>query len=143
MSQSHPRYRLANPGPSKPKERSFTQINHVSADQPARPQSSVERGTSNKALQAYKRRHVDDAYRDVAAHELDQGTMGQEDAKERLMLDEERLQSGTLRAKVAKDSTPRGCGHEKVGWVTSITSTTTVLVSSRAPTFRLARRYPS
>ena len=43
--------------PDKPKVRSFTQINHVTPDGEGgfARQSSVDRGTSNKALEAYKR----------------------------------------------------------------------------------------
>ena len=59
--------------------------------------SSVERGTSNKALEAYKRRHVKDDYKGVVAHELDCGTMGEGVKNEtlaRLARDEEKLAKG-------------------------------------------------
>ena len=78
----------------KPVVRSSTQINHVEASGSGR--SSVDRGTSNKALEAYKRRAVHDPNKGVRDFELDRGSMGDgaAAAKERLKRDEERIRKG-------------------------------------------------
>ena len=80
--------------PDKPKVRSFTQINHVTPDGEGgfARQSSVDRGTSNKALEAYKRRHVADSHRGVVNFELDKGIMSDPEYKKVLERDEERIQ---------------------------------------------------
>ena len=48
--------------PSRPRVRSKTQINHVSSAAAKQPPSSVDHGTSNKALEAYHRRRVLDPH---------------------------------------------------------------------------------
>ena len=67
----------------------------------APPVSSVERGTSNKALEAYKRRGVHDPNKGVKAHNLDTGTMpgvegseAHKEAQARLKRDEKALKEG-------------------------------------------------
>ena len=61
----------------KPVVRERTQINHVTPEGGggANNTSSVLKGTSNKALEAYKRRQVDDPNKGVEAFELDKGTL--------------------------------------------------------------------
>ena len=61
----------------KPVVRERTQINHVTPEGGggANNKSSVLKGTSNKALEAYKRRQVDDPNKGVEAFELDKGTL--------------------------------------------------------------------
>ena len=78
--------------PDKPKVRSFTQINHVVSDGDGgfTKQSSVERGTHNKALEAYKRRHNIDPNKGVVNFELDRGTMTDPEYKTVLARDEAR-----------------------------------------------------
>ena len=80
-------------GPSKPVVHSRTQINHVA---PQRSTGySVDRGTSNAALQAYKRRQVHDERRGKGAGvlHLDEGTMGSDEAKARLERDEKMMKA--------------------------------------------------
>lgn len=88
----------ANEGPRKPVVKSFTQINHVADDKAHTGPSSVDRGTANKALAAYKRRGVYDPNAGVDAYEIDTGVGGTDEAErasqERLKRDEERLASG-------------------------------------------------
>ena len=82
--------------PAKPKVRSFTQINHVVPDGDGgfTKQSSVDRGTRNKALEAYKRRQVVDERKGKGpAYELDRGTMGNDEYKEVLERDDAKIKA--------------------------------------------------
>ena len=83
--------------------RSSTRINHVEASGEGATggargsgRSALERGSSNKALEAYKRRAVHDPSKGVREYELDRGSVGDgaAAAKERMRRDEKAIRKG-------------------------------------------------